>query len=91
MLVGERLFRSQIDKASSAKYKVGGTLQNPEVNFQEVFPKPMKEEPADSVEAPPQLVLPTQPVPAAPVAEPETNATPGGPPPKQSPTKDKDA
>jgi uncharacterized protein (TIGR02099 family) len=91
VLVGERLFRSQIDKASSAKYKVGGTLQNPEVNFQEVFPKPMKEEPADSVEAPPQLVLPTQPVPAAPVAEPETNATPGGPPPKQSPTKDKDA
>ena len=41
VLVGERLFRNQIDKMSSAKYKVTGTLQNPEVNFQQVFPKAM--------------------------------------------------
>ena len=37
VLVGERLFRNQIDKMSSAKYKIGGTLQNPEVNFEQVF------------------------------------------------------
>ena len=39
ILVGERLFRNQIDKFSSAKYKVTGTLQNPEVTFEQVFPK----------------------------------------------------
>ncbi|MCX7064172.1 MAG: DUF3971 domain-containing protein, partial [Proteobacteria bacterium] len=43
VLVGERIFRNQIDKFSSAKYKIGGTLQNPEVDFEQVFPKAMKE------------------------------------------------
>ncbi len=43
VLLGERLFRNQIDKMSSAKYKVTGTLQNPKVDFQEVFPKAMTE------------------------------------------------
>ena len=38
VLVGERIFHNQIDKFSSAKYKIGGTLQNPEVNFEQVFP-----------------------------------------------------
>ena len=44
VLVGERLFRNQIDNLSSAKYKVGGTLQNPEVNFEQVFSKAMTEQ-----------------------------------------------
>jgi uncharacterized protein YhdP len=93
VLVGERLFRSQIDKVSSAKYKVGGTLQNPEVNFQEVFPKPMEDSSvkAASEEAPVALPMPTpeKPIPSAP--EPAGNGATGGPTTEQSPAKDKDA
>ena len=43
VLVGERIFRNQIEKFSSAKYKVTGTLQDPKVTFVQVFPKAMDE------------------------------------------------
>jgi uncharacterized protein (TIGR02099 family) len=56
VIVGERLFRNQIDKMSSAKYKIGGTLQNPEVNFQQVFPPAMEQPPGGAVETPAQPI-----------------------------------
>ncbi len=37
VLVGERLFRDQIDQFSSATYKVSGTLTDPKVEFVRVF------------------------------------------------------
>ncbi len=37
VLVGERLFRNQIDQFSSATYKVTGTLEDPKVEFVRVF------------------------------------------------------
>ncbi len=90
VLVGERLFRNQIDKVSSAKYKVTGTLQNPEVDFQEVFPRAMTEPSEDAA----HVLTPPTPNPEA-VPQPATNgdtvggATNGaGSPP---PAKDKDA
>ena len=51
VLVGERLFRNQIDNLSSAKYKVTGTLQNPEVNFEQVFSKAMTEQARNAAES----------------------------------------
>ncbi len=53
VLLGERLLRNQIDKMSSAKYKVSGTLQNPKVDFQEVFPKAMSKPSEKTAEAAP--------------------------------------
>lgn len=70
VLVGERLFRNQIDNLSSAKYKVTGTLQNPEVNFEQVFSKAMTEQ----ADAPPN---PAVPVPA-PGTQGTTSDTTGG-------------
>jgi uncharacterized protein (TIGR02099 family) len=90
VLVGERLFRNQIDNLSSAKYKVGGTLQNPEVNFEQVFPKAMTE-PAATAAGP--VPPPNTPHDAAPLPAPST-PTPGatsGTAPDASQPKDKDA
>jgi uncharacterized protein (TIGR02099 family) len=42
VLVGERIFRNQIEKFSTAKYKVSGTLQDPKVTFVQVFPKALE-------------------------------------------------
>ncbi len=39
VLVGERIFRNQIEKFSSAKYQVTGTIADPKVTFVQVFPK----------------------------------------------------
>jgi uncharacterized protein (TIGR02099 family) len=93
VLVGERLFRNQIDKMSSAKYKVTGTLQNPEVNFQEVFPRALKEPTENASAEGAHDAVPTPaaaPEPAA--AEPPANpaGAPGGTG-TQAKTKDKDA
>jgi len=92
VLVGERLFRNQIDKMSSAKYKVTGTLQNPEVNFQEVFPKAMTEPTENASAEGAHDAVPPKAAPEPAAAEPSTNAAgaPGGTP-VQPQTKDKDA
>jgi uncharacterized protein (TIGR02099 family) len=37
VLVAERIFREQIDRFSSARYRIGGTLQAPEVEFVTIF------------------------------------------------------
>jgi uncharacterized protein YhdP len=47
VLVGERIFRNQIQQFSSATYKVSGTLDDPKVDFVGVFGRP-----ADSDAAP---------------------------------------
>jgi uncharacterized protein (TIGR02099 family) len=67
VLVGERLFRNQIDKFSSAKYKVTGTLQNPEVNFEQVFPKALTVPSQEATSTGPVLPGPVPTAPAAPV------------------------
>ena len=87
VLVGERLFRNQIDKFSSAKYKVTGTLQNPEVSFEQVFPK------AQSVPSQEATNVPVQPGPVtSPPPTPEGNAATPAPVQHDSATaKDKDA
>jgi uncharacterized protein YhdP len=41
VFVGERLFRDQIDSFSSAKYRIDGTLDEPNVTFDQVFSKSM--------------------------------------------------
>ncbi|HTK98161.1 MAG TPA: AsmA-like C-terminal region-containing protein [Pseudomonadales bacterium] len=85
VLVGERLFRNQIDNLSSAKYKVTGTLQNPEVNFEQVFSKVMTEPSETAAEsAAPQDAPPPAPPPA------QAPATSGTTPDATQP-KDKDA
>jgi uncharacterized protein YhdP len=43
VFVGERLFRDQIDSFSSAKYKIDGTLDDPNVTFVQVFSKSLDE------------------------------------------------
>jgi hypothetical protein len=85
VLVGERLFRNQIDNLSSAKYKVTGTLQNPEVNFEQVFSKVMNEPSETAAES---ATPPNAPPPAPPPAQ--TPATSGTTPNATQP-KDKDA
>ena len=92
VLVGERLFRNQIDKVSSAKYKIGGTLQNPEVNFQQVFPKAM-EEPAENAasEITPPLAAPVGPQSNPTPEQPAAGGAASGTTTQQAPTKDKDA
>ncbi len=42
VLVGERLFRAQIEQMSSAKYRINGTLDDPRVSFQRAFPTAME-------------------------------------------------
>jgi len=42
VLVGERIFRNQLELFSSAKYSVAGTWDNPEVNLVSIFTKDMK-------------------------------------------------
>jgi uncharacterized protein (TIGR02099 family) len=37
VLVAERIFRDQIDRFSSARYRIDGTLQAPEVEFDTIF------------------------------------------------------
>jgi len=99
VLVGERIFRSQIDKFSSAKYKIGGTLQNPEVDFEQVFPKAMAEptETAAAQSTPVQGATPGETprvVPGQEAAQPESNvsgAAPDAAAPEQPQPKDKDA
>ncbi len=89
VLVGERLFRNQIDNLSSAKYKVGGTLQNPEVNFEQVFPKAMTEPSEATSESPPQNAAPeTAPLQAP---QPEKHGATSGTTSGTAPAKDKDA
>jgi len=86
VLVGERLFRNQIDKFSSAKYKVAGTLQNPEVTFEQVFPKALSvpsQEATTGAPTPGPVVTP-------PVA-PEGGDGVAAPPIPAPTTKDKDA
>lgn len=39
VFVGERLFRDQIESFSSAKYRISGTLDDPNVTFVQVFSK----------------------------------------------------
>jgi hypothetical protein len=70
VLVGERIFRNQIEKFSSAKYQVTGTIADPKVTFVRVFPKAMGApeaegaiEPAPAAEAAPatsNLEVPTE-------------------------------
>jgi len=47
VLVAERVFRDQIDRFSSARYRLQGTLDDPEVTFVSIF--------ADEVDLPPRL------------------------------------
>ncbi len=42
LLVGERLFRAQIEQMSSARYRVEGTVDDPRVSFQRAFPTAME-------------------------------------------------
>jgi len=37
VMVAERIFRDQIDKYSSARYRIGGTVDDPEVVFDTIF------------------------------------------------------
>jgi len=37
VLVGERVFRKSLEQFSSARYRIGGTLDNPDVEFVSVF------------------------------------------------------
>jgi uncharacterized protein YhdP len=41
VIVGERIFRNQIEQFSSAKYKIEGTLDEPKVSFVRVFTNSM--------------------------------------------------
>ncbi len=69
VLVGERLFRNQIDSFSSATYKVTGTLDEPKVEFVRVFGRgadtKADENPAATPVPPPATDAPTT-VPSAP-------------------------
>ncbi len=84
VLVGERLFRNQIDNLSSAKYKVGGTLQNPEVNFEQVFSKAMTEQSETASESATQTSQP-------PAPSPQAHGATSAKPPSAAQLKDKDA
>ena len=46
-IIGSRIFRPQLDRISSAKYKVGGTFESPEVELIGFFNDDLTEEPAD--------------------------------------------
>jgi uncharacterized protein (TIGR02099 family) len=66
VLVGERLFRNQIDQFSSATYKVTGTLDDPKVEFVRVFGRGPDAKPAATptvTKEPPAAVDPGQNVP----------------------------
>ena len=41
--VGERVFRKPIERMSSAKFLISGSLDDPEVTFTELFNKDIKE------------------------------------------------
>jgi uncharacterized protein YhdP len=47
ILVGERVLRKPLEQFSSAKYEIGGTLQEPEVNLVSVFETEMDEAEAE--------------------------------------------
>jgi uncharacterized protein (TIGR02099 family) len=87
VLVGERLFRNQIDKFSSAKYKVTGTLQNPEVNFEQVFPKALSVPSQEATSNGPTLPGPV----TTPPVVPNGDTVPPEAPHDASTVKDKDA
>ena len=53
VIVGERLFRNQIEQFSSAKYKIEGTLDEPKVSFVRVFTTAMDDSETEAA-APPQ-------------------------------------
>lgn len=91
VLVGERIFRNQIEKFSSAKYKVTGTIQDPKVTFVQVFPKAMDEPTVTAAEtptpadgAPPQVSPPSG---GSVQAAPEGGDAPGPPQDTVPPTK----
>jgi uncharacterized protein YhdP len=92
VLVGERIFHDQIDKFSSAKYKIGGTLQNPEVNFEQVFPNAIPERSATAGSAPQDAVPAATPAPTPPAdgGHDERGAGADTSTPQQSIPKDKD-
>ena len=73
VMVAERIFRDQIDKYSSARYRIGGTVDEPEVVFDTIFNNEVGvSEPADQgVEAPAEAGTgPAPNEPLAAVAEP---------------------
>jgi uncharacterized protein YhdP len=52
VLVGERIFRSQIEQMSSAKYRIEGTLDDPQVALVRVFASETRSEALSSADAP---------------------------------------
>ena len=54
--VGERVFRKPIERMSSAKFVVSGTLDDPEVTFTELFNKDIKEADAAGERLSPDLL-----------------------------------
>jgi len=58
VLVGERIFRNQIQQVSSATYRVRGTLDDPDVKFVSIFGRPPESTAQASVVAADELPKP---------------------------------
>jgi uncharacterized protein (TIGR02099 family) len=63
VLVGERIFRSQIEQMSSAKYRIEGTFDDPQATLVRVFANEMRTEAISAVEiGEPAAALESEPV-----------------------------
>ncbi|NJN51199.1 MAG: hypothetical protein HC809_04875 [Gammaproteobacteria bacterium] len=69
VLVGERLFRNQIDQLSSATYKISGTLDDPKVEFVKVFGRGSDNKPAPAPAVTTEPAKPATPPSVEPAAE----------------------
>ena len=72
VLVGERIFRNQIQQVSSATYRVRGTLDDPDVKFVGIFGRPA--EPTAQVSVVEAEEPPKEPAGAQPADEPDATS-----------------
>jgi hypothetical protein len=52
VIVGERIFRTQIEQMSSAKYRIEGTIDDPQVALVRVFANEMRSEALTAADLP---------------------------------------
>jgi uncharacterized protein YhdP len=60
VLVGERIFRNQIQQFSSATYRVSGTLEDPKVDFVGIFGRPATAGETPAAAEPPEPAQPAE-------------------------------
>ena len=54
-MLAQKVFEDQIDQFSSAKYKITGTIEEPEIEFVSIFDDSVREEDAATAAATPEL------------------------------------